>query len=740
MREQLLQLSRLGSGADGEPRRTPKIVAYVARRFGRLQRLADRYVLPPLRRVARPIAASPAFHRCLEQLEWAQRLLRGRVAIILVLLLGTTITGVGYFLTQRVYSQQAQGTFERPASHYTAAVSSAIDRYLDVFNSIASFMAASNQIDRWEFYSLAENSLPRFPAIQTLSWVPRVLSEERTTYERTAEIDGLFGFNITQRTEDGGFDRASPRPEYFPVFFVEPFEGNEDILGYDLGSDPESRRILRTARDTGQMIATQQVNLLPGTADSAAILTVIPIYGGDVAPKTVQERRVTLLGFTLGVVRIGDLIEASLDELATTFGLDIYLYDNDTKGGETLIYYHPSPLNREGSGPQSMERILSGLHSTTSYDVAGRQWSIVISPTPGHFGDAINPVPWTVAAVGFLFMTWLLQYIVSWSNRTRVIEETVARRTVELRESNDALATEIAERARAEEERLALERELSQTQKMESLGTLAGGIAHEINTPVQYVGENLKFLQESFTDLDKLLEQYRALVIQLKGEGVHTETIDGLLAQEEATDTEFLRNEIPESVSQSLEGIQRITEIVRAVKEFSYPDEMKEKSRSRVDLNHAIATTITVSRNQYKYVADLETDFAPDLPEVPCYPGQFNQVMLNLIVNAAHAIEDANKDEQGKITIATRQVDGWAEVRISDTGTGIPEDVCAKIFDPFFTTKEPGRGTGQGLSISHTIITKKHGGTIAVESEPGVGTTFIIRLPLTETPVTECAA
>ncbi len=668
------------------------------------------------------------------------QLLRGRIAIILVLVVGTAITGVGYVLTQSVYTQRAQRAFERPASHYTAAVSSAIDRYLDVFNSIASFMAASNQIDRWEFYSLAENNLPRFPAIQTLSWVPRVLSEERTAYERTAEIDGLYGFSITERDAGGEFTRATQRPEYFPVFFVEPFEGNENILGFDLASDPESRRILGIARDTGQMIATPQVSLLPGAADDAAILTVIPIYGGDVAPKNVQERRVTLLGFTIGVVRIGDLIEASLDEFATTFELDIYLYDEDGKSGETLIYYHPSPLNRTGGAPLPIQRVLSGLHSVTNYDVAGRQWSIVISPAPGHFGDAFNPVPWTVAAVGMLFMAWLLQYLVSWSNRTRVIEQIVAKRTLELRESNDALATEIAERARAEEARLALQRELSQTQKMESLGTLAGGIAHEINTPVQYVGENLKFLQESFADLAGLLDQYQALVVKLKGEGLHAVTIDELAAKEEAADTEFLRAEIPESVAQSLEGIQRITEIVRAVKEFSYPDALQEKTRSPVDLNHAIATTITVSRNQYKYVADLVTDFDPELPHVPCYPGQFNQVILNLIVNAAHAIADAGRDKQGQITITTRRVDDWAEIRIADTGIGIPAENLGKIFDPFFTTKEPGRGTGQGLSISHTIITKKHGGTIAVESESGVGTAFDIRLPLIESPAAERAA
>ncbi len=668
------------------------------------------------------------------------QLLRGRVAILLVIIVGTTITATGYVLTQSIYTQRAQRAFERPASHYTAVVSAAIDRHLDAISSIASFVAASNQIDRWEFYSLAENNLPRFPAIQTLGWVPRVPSDERTAYERTAEVDGLYAFSITERTIDGSFERAAQRPEYFPLFFVEPFDGNADILGFDLASDPESRRILSIARDTGQMIATQHATMLPGAADSAAILTVIPIYGGDVPPKSVPERRVTLAGFMLGVVRIGDLIEASLDDLATTFGLDIYLYDEGDESGKTLIYYHPSPLNRTASGPLPMQRIDSGLHSKTIYDVAGRDWSIVISPAPGHFGAAINPVPWTVAALGLLFMAWLLQYLISWSNRTRVIEQVVAKRTQELQESNDALATEIAERARAEEERLALERELSHTQKMESLGTLAGGIAHEINTPVQYVGENLKFLQESFGDLDGLFQHYQSLAAELRRKGMLTDKLDAVTQKTEAADVEFLRKEVPESLAQSLEGIHRITEIVRAVKEFSYPDAIKDKIRRPVDLNHAIETTITVCRNQYKYVADLKTEFAPDLPQVPCYPGELNQVILNLIVNAAHAIEDAGKNQQGQITVATGHVDDWVEIRIADTGVGIAPENVAKIFDPFFTTKEPGRGTGQGLSISHSIITKKHGGIINVESEPGVGTTFIIRLPLKEAQTAEYAA
>ncbi len=670
-----------------------------------------------------------------------QQFLHGRIAILFVLIIGAAITAVGFTFTQNAYTQRAQREFERPAAHYTAVVGRAIDRYLEVFSSIATFMKASKQIDRWEFYSLAENNLPRFPAIQTLSWVPRVQSEDRATYEAMAEADGLYGFTINELGPNGTLVPAASRDEYFPVYFVEPFDGNADTLGLDLSSDPQSRRILALARDSGQMIATQHNGRLPGAAESADILTVIPIYGGDTEPQTVQERRAALLGFTVGVVRIGEMIEDTLDELATTFGLDIYLYDNGVQADGGLIYYHPSPINRHAAaGPLPAERVAAGLHSSTTYDVAGREWSIVISPAPGHFGEAFNPVPWTVAAVGLLFIAWLLQYLISWTSRTKVIEATVAKRTQELSESNEALANEIAERARAEEERLALERELSQINKMESLGTLAGGIAHEINTPVQYVDENLKFVQESFADILELLDGYEALAEQARTKKFLDKATADLARRNESIDTSFLRDEIPQSLLQSLEGIQHITEIVRAVKEFSYPDAMKSHTQTFIDLNHAIATTATVARNQYKYVADLTTDFDPDLPQVPCFPGQFNQVILNLIVNAAQAIEAANKDDDGRITITTRKLDDVVEIRVADTGTGIPRKSLGKIFDPFFTTKEPGKGTGQGLAISHTIITKKHGGTITVESEPGEGTTFIIRMPLEETKLTEEAA
>jgi signal transduction histidine kinase len=284
-------------------------------------------------------------------------------------------------------------------------------------------------------------------------------------------------------------------------------------------------------------------------------------------------------------------------------------------------------------------------------------------------------------------------------------------------------ATAIAQDVTAQR---ALERDLAQAQKLESIGQLAAGIAHEINTPTQFIGDNVQFLKRSFETVSDLVVQLEALTRDGTDGIVQAMAISAAL---EAADVRYLRGEIPAAIEQALDGIERIAKIVAAMKDFSHPG----VDRIPIDLNRAIASTITVASNEWKYVADLSTEFDPSLPPVPVMPGPFNQVVLNMIVNAAHAISDVNAEGssgKGSITIRTRQVEEWVEIEIQDTGCGIPVDIVARIFDPFFTTKAVGRGTGQGLSIAHNVIVDKHGGSITVDSKPGSGTTFMIRVPL----------
>ncbi len=282
-------------------------------------------------------------------------------------------------------------------------------------------------------------------------------------------------------------------------------------------------------------------------------------------------------------------------------------------------------------------------------------------------------------------------------------------------------------------ERKSLESQLSQSQKLEAIGQLASGIAHEINTPIQYIGDNTQFLKKSLNSIIELLEQYRQLLENSKENNVASELVSQIEQTIDKLKIEYLIEEIPEAIDESLGGINRVAKIVRAMKKFAHPG---TDEKTNIDINQSIESTITVAKNEWKYVAEMKTEFDPDLPLIPVLPGEFNQVILNMIVNAAHAISDVVSDNHGKgeITIRTSIEDKWAKICISDSGSGIPKEVRAKIFDPFFTTKEVGRGTGQGLAIAHDVIVKKHNGIIDCQTEEGKGTTFIIRVPYT--PIT----
>jgi PAS domain S-box-containing protein len=271
-----------------------------------------------------------------------------------------------------------------------------------------------------------------------------------------------------------------------------------------------------------------------------------------------------------------------------------------------------------------------------------------------------------------------------------------------------------------------LERQLLQAQKMEALGSLAGGIAHEINTPTQYVRDNLKFMQEAF----EAYNGFYQIVMGVQG-SLPDAVKEQIAAAEKKQDLAFFSSEAPVALTQSLEGVATISEIVGAIRGFSYP---ATDDISYVDLNAALKNTITVARNQWKPYTQVRTEFDENLPPVPCIPGKLTQVVLNLIVNATHAIEEKCKGVEDPanncITVSTAIVKKKAVIKVSDSGTGIPKENIQKIFNPFFTTKEVGKGTGQGLSISYDIVVKKHGGTLNVESEVGKGTTFIIELPM----------
>lgn len=267
-----------------------------------------------------------------------------------------------------------------------------------------------------------------------------------------------------------------------------------------------------------------------------------------------------------------------------------------------------------------------------------------------------------------------------------------------------------------------------QNEKLSAIGQLAAGIAHEINTPVQYVSDNIAFLSDIWNQIDDamafcLAPAHASITSDSRFSGAVT-------AARPLEDWDWLRQEVPKAISQSLEGIRRMSKILGAMRRFSHTG---GGEREQVDLNEALDATLTIVQNQIKHIADVQTDYQTNLPRLECYADEMNQVFLNLIVNATHAIREASKKqarERGKLTIRTRQIDDDVQIEIQDNGTGIPLPACARIFEPFFTTKQVGEGTGQGLTICHDIVVRKHHGNIWFDTELDRGTTFFIRIPI----------
>jgi signal transduction histidine kinase len=301
-----------------------------------------------------------------------------------------------------------------------------------------------------------------------------------------------------------------------------------------------------------------------------------------------------------------------------------------------------------------------------------------------------------------------------------LLERSIELTSTELGERNQQLERELEAIRR-------LELELRQAEKLRAVGQLAAGIAHEINTPIQFVGDSVHFLRSAFGSILESTLRGRALLTALDAGADIGDAREAYRASLEEADADYLLDEAPKAFSHAVEGLNRVAQIVTAMKEFGRPD---QRDKTVADINRCVESTLTVAHNELKYAADVTVDLG-NLPLIACYPGDLSQVVLNLLVNAAHAVSDRfGVNERGRIRVETRHEGDSVVIRISDTGSGIAEEHRARLFEPFFTTKALGRGTGQGLAISRSIVVEKHGGSLSFRTELGVGTTFEVRLPI----------
>ncbi|MGO9976402.1 MAG: ATP-binding protein [Solirubrobacteraceae bacterium] len=280
----------------------------------------------------------------------------------------------------------------------------------------------------------------------------------------------------------------------------------------------------------------------------------------------------------------------------------------------------------------------------------------------------------------------------------------------------------------AEAARERLEIELRLAQKLEAVGELAAGIAHEINTPIQFVGDTLRFLDGATADLMQLLAAYADLRDAVEAGRPHAEELQRVGAAEQDIDVDYVQERLPVAFLRAMGGIDRVATIVRAMRRFAHAS---SGAMAPTDINEGLRSTLVVATNVYKYVAEVDLQLQ-ELPQVVCDAGEINQVFLNLIVNAAQAIEDVvgETGERGTIAVQTESAGDDVVISVRDSGCGIPPEVAARVFDPFFTTKEVGRGSGQGLALAHAIVVDRHHGRITFRSEEHGGTTFVVRLPI----------
>jgi PAS domain S-box-containing protein len=1019
-----------------------------------------------------------------------------------MLVVGTLLSVVLFTVLRSLETKNAQTAFNGVAQERLDALETNVTLTINHLVSLGAFCDALHDMQRAEFHRFATPLLARHRAIQALEWIPRVPKRSRQKYEEAARRDGFPAFQVTERLSPARLAKAGERDEYFPVYIVEPLQGNEKALGFDLASDPVRRQAIERSADSGRLVATSRIKLVQETSDQYGFLVFRPVYRGGIEPASIEARREALTGFALAVFRVSDIVEKATDSPTAPSGLKLAIFDCDAKPGEGLLYPKGAPL-------KGVEDLPGGFRAIRTAVVAGRTWELAAYPVSNSFRpvrwsswvtllasllltflltaylaerkraeDALEgseeryrslvcnlpEVVWTMDAEGrFAFIgpnierlsgfnaqeiyaqgsrpffaclhaddldkvrqglqalfargqpynveyrvrrrsgEWIwvrdialttyerkgvryadgllsditglkrveqrlrVQYdtaraltecstldeaaptilqslcrVLGWDHavlwgvdreanvlrwvkcwhaasaalaeleavqrqvtfapgtgvagsvwssgqaiwiedisaldgyikgaanrglRTAVTFPVVSGGVVltvmqlfsqEVVQADDqvlqmlmAIADQVGpliERQRAEEalqaseerarllfatfphpayvfdtatldflevndaamqqygysrdeflrmkttdirpaeeverfnrhlnrvkavkgaagqwkhltkdgrildvevhfgcldydgrrarlaiaqdvtDRNRLELELRHAQKLEAVGSLAAGIAHEMNTPIQFVGDNVRFLKDAFTDLTAVLQEYR----HIRDQAAHDEVARGLAAEvadaEKAADLGYLLQEIPKAIEQSLDGVTRVATIVRAMKEFAHPG-CKEKAAA--DLNRALANALIVTRNEIKYVADVETEFG-ELPPVRCHIADLNQVFLNLLINAADAIRDVAKPNgpKGLIRVTTGRNGDRAVISISDTGGGIPAEIRNRVFDPFFTTKEVGRGSGQGLAIARTTVVEKHGGSIRFEPNGTQGTTFVVSLPIEPT-------
>ena len=568
--------------------------------------------------------------------------------------------------------ERLQLEFERQVSGISQKATLNVKSYLDALYSIRGFFDSSDRVDRVDFRTFASGLYRRNEGIQALEWIPRVRTSERDEYEKRAREKGYPEFRITEKSAAGAMVTAGDRSEYFPVYFVEPYVGNEKALGFDLASNPTRLEALEQARDRGEPVATARIRLVQETGDQFAFLVFLPIYA-DQAARTIAQRFGELEGFALGVFRIGNVVEAALQD-ANASEIHLVIEDVGSEPGKRRLFEHGTTLAR-----------VSELGWKTELKVADRRWLMQYSPSVDYLVAQRTWHTWIVP-VGCLLFTGLLEaFLLTVTGRTARVEQLVAERT-------SALTSEIEERARVE---VALklakdEAESANRAKSEFLANMS----HELRTPLNAIIGYSEMLYEEAEQRE--LSEIAEDLSKITGAGNHlfsliSDVLD--LSKIEAGRAEILVESVPVGVL--------VGEVVETIR-----------------------TLAGTNGNS------LKVDVQPSLGECHTDQTKLRQILYNMLSNAAKFTTKGSIDLRvRRVVSATNE---WLEFEVQDRGIGMSDEQMGHIFDAFVqadasTTRKFG-GTGLGLAITKHFC-EMLGGEISVESTEGIGSTFTVRLP-----------
>lgn len=606
--------------------------------------------------------------------------------VIVILTAGIILACFSFNIMKEYENNKIQLELERSAENRMMALQRGLEAGYLVLESMAAFYDSASEMKRQDFKEFVQPLIKSNIAIQALEWIPRVALSERPAYEQAARLDGYAQFGITQRKTQGQMVSAKEREEYFPVYYVEPYQGNEIALGFDLASNPIRKQALESARHNGQMTATARITLVQETGSQFGFLIFLPVYHRDILGMGRRDRHPRLKGFMLGVFRIGDLVEKAISYLDPQ-GIDILIDDMSAPEGERFLYFHASRLHSNAVPAHALEPLDRPAQFSYSVfiDVSGRRWRMTCIAAPYFVADYKTFIPLILLLATVLCSAFAAAYLFS-----------TIRSKYRLKQTLGLLQNKMDACHKVEEALSESEERLQQAQKMEAIGTLAGGIAHDFN--------NILAAITGFCEL--------AMARSEKGGKQHADLL------------------------QILKSADRATALVKQILTFSrqHKEELKP-----IQISPIVKEVIKLLKAALPATIEIHADIRNHLDPIMADPTSIHQVIMNLCTNAAHAMRATG----GRLEVSLRSVEPgafsasgpsdllscpWLNLSVKDTGHGMTSEIMQSIFDPYFTTKAPGEGTGLGLSVVHGIV-KKSGGEIRVASERGKGTTFNIFWP-----------